>query len=53
MFNYDNFTDYSDDLVIRNTTKAMIKEQVEEAYLTDVISSDMKLYAIDILMKRK
>lgn len=51
--NYDNYTDYSDTLLIQTLTKPIVKTAVEAPCMQGVISDDMKLYAVDILFKKK
>ena len=51
--NYDNYTNYSDKLVIQNLTKPQVKTALDAPYMQGIISDDMKLYAVDILFKKK
>ncbi len=51
--NYDNYTDYSDEVKIQVVTKPMVKVALELPYLQGVIDDDMKLYTNDILFKKK
>ncbi len=49
--NYDNYTAL--DLGINQLTKLKLKEACDNACLKEVISEDMKLYAADIIFKKK
>jgi len=51
--NYDNYYDYRDSVVIQPLTKPMVKAQLDAPYIQGVISDDMKLYAVDLLFKKK
>ena len=51
--NYDNYIDYRDTVEIQTLTKPMVKVALDAPYMQGVISDDMKLYAVDILFKKK
>ena len=51
--NYDNYIDYSNDCVIQPLTKPNLKIAHDASHLVGVMSDDMKLYAVDILFKKK
>jgi len=50
---YDNYTDYSDTVQIKPLTKPIVAEAIADQALQGVISDDMKMYAQDILFKKK
>jgi len=51
--NYDNYIDYSNDCVIQPLTKPNVKVALDASHLVGVMLDDMKLYAVDILFKKK
>jgi len=50
--NYDNYTNF-DDVKIQTVSKALVKTACELPHMQGVISDDMKLYSVDIMLKRK
>lgn len=51
LINYDNYTVF-EGAEIQVVVKSLVKAATDAACMQGVISDDMKLYAIDILMKR-
>ena len=50
---YDNYIDYSESVKIEQITKPLAKAAIDAPHMADVISDDMRLYAVDILFKKK
>lgn len=53
MLNYDNFLTLAENKSVELLDKDVVKIALEQEHLKDVISEDMKLYAVDILFKKK
>jgi len=51
--NYDNYIDYSENVKISIVTRPMVNEALVAPAMQGVLSDDMKMYAVDILFKRR